>query len=127
MIDILGIPVKSKLPLEFVSVLEEFDGITLMQKMCDIDSPHQTYLKTWVDTDRKSKTTRYLVFRCDEHDLSTYLNNEVTLLWLMKQLLPNELVFFIDEQGGEEHASVMCVFAKNIPETYMPMEESWYE
>jgi len=124
-IDILGIPVKSKFPLEFVSVLEEFDGITLMQKMCDIDSPHQTYLKTWVDTDRKSETTRYLVFRCDEYDLSTYLNNEVKLLWLMQQLLPSEFVFFIDEQGGEEH--VKCVSVKNIPETYMPSEESWYE
>ena len=124
MIEVFGTPTCNALDCFIdAETIEEWDGMTLMQKL---KCGRNTYLKTWVDACRESQATRWMIFRCDDEDLLMYMKNEVTLLQLIRLLMPMEIVLFVDEKH-EMQSTVKSVFAKNIPSCYLPKEDSWYD
>ena len=81
------------------------------------------YLSYWVDCD--NTTQRWLVFRVGLSALHAYVNQQYSLLHLLKSL-DDGFVYMIDVNEDGVSTEPLIVFVNNLPDDYLPDAESYF-
>jgi hypothetical protein len=83
----------------------------------------EDYLFYW--TDVNEEFNRWMIVRVDSRSLQKYLEKKIPLRELVSN--PNDgFVYFADIDNDIKYHNIKIVLAKDIPEEYIPSEESFY-
>lgn len=116
----LGIRLRQE-PAEFSLVrhIEYFDGPLLSEFRTQSGDP---YLFIW--RTRDSEFNRWLVVRTTKRDIALYENLELTLGGMMKRAVQ---AFLVDVDGDGVNKRWWSVVVDQLPPTYLPSGESWFD
>ncbi len=81
------------------------------------------YLYYWVDCD--DEWNRYMIFEVDYDDLENYKNKNITLKDLILRAVNNVYVFMLSD--GDVTDEIILVNKENIPISYFPNDDSFYD
>ncbi len=83
-----------------------------------------SYLFYWLDAD--NQYNRWMLIRIQPASLLPYLRHEISLRQVLYQT-PDSFVWISDLDNKMEWTHTQCVNLKDIPEDYLPSEESFFE
>jgi hypothetical protein len=83
-----------------------------------------SYLFYWLDAD--SQYNRWMLIRIQSASLLPYLRHEISLRQVLLHT-PDPFVWISDLDNKMVWSHTQCVNLKNIPEDYLPGEESFFE
>lgn len=115
------------------SLAFDFDKLKKKSDLIEMDGPllslyqneqGDSYLFYWLDAD--AQQNRWMLLRVQANSLLQYLRHEITLREVILQA-PDAIVWISDLNADKRWVHTQCVAVADVPECYLPDEESFFE
>jgi hypothetical protein len=114
------------LPFDFSKLKKKADLIEMDGPLLSLYQNKQgdCFLFYWLDAD--ASCNRWMIVRIQPNSLLQYLHHSATLRQVIFEA-PDSFVWIADMTRNGEWTHVQCVAINDVPEDYLPGEESFFE